>query len=180
MLFETCANMWKSTELTLPAQPNRCPLGAHLVLQPVSPPPHVHVPGVGVIEAALTQFAVEADHSAFLIAHLRQRARLNAPTTGRPGSGRAPPSPEGRLPIYPAALCFQKSSSPPALLLPELPPTQQEACLVWLFCRRQNRKGAELVEPKLKLEHRRNAKTGLALQAPGKADYGHSRRGLRT
>ena len=62
------------------------PFGAHLVLQPVPPSPHVYVPGVGVIEAALTQLAVEADHPALLVAHLRHKARLS--TTCNP---HAPP-----------------------------------------------------------------------------------------
>ena len=64
-----------------PGRPeHRCPpapVRAHLVLQPVPPSPHVHVPGVGVIEAALTQLAVEADHPALLVAHLRHKAWLS-------------------------------------------------------------------------------------------------------
>lgn len=62
-------------------------LQAHLVLQPVPPPPHVHVPGVGVIEAALAQLAVEPDHFALAVAHLGHKAQL-----GIGPWGRAPPS----------------------------------------------------------------------------------------
>lgn len=51
---------------------------AHLVLQPVPPAPHVQVPGIGVVEAALTQRAVEPGHSAFLVAHLTHKAQLSA------------------------------------------------------------------------------------------------------
>lgn len=71
------------------------PVGAHLVLQPVPASPHVHVPGVGVVEAALTQLAAEADHPALLVAHLRHKAWLSTtcnphgPCTAGLGSNRS-------------------------------------------------------------------------------------------
>lgn len=71
-------------------------LQAHLVLQPVPPPPHVHVPGVGVIEAALAQPAVEPDHFALAVAHLRHKAQLSM----APGEGRLPPPSEGTEPSW--------------------------------------------------------------------------------
>ena len=43
----------------------------HLVLQPMSAAFQVHVLGVGVVEAALAQFAVEADHLPVVVADLR-------------------------------------------------------------------------------------------------------------
>lgn len=41
-----------------------------LVLQLVPPASHMRVPGIGVVEAALAQPAVEADHFALLAGHL--------------------------------------------------------------------------------------------------------------
>lgn len=46
---------------------------AHLVLQLVPPASHMRVPGIGVVEAALAQPAVEADHFALLAGHLRHK-----------------------------------------------------------------------------------------------------------
>lgn len=45
---------------------------ADLVLQAVSPPLQVHLLGVGVVEAALTQLAVEADDLALVVADLEE------------------------------------------------------------------------------------------------------------
>lgn len=55
------------------------PSPAHLVLQPVPPAPHVRVPGGGVPDTALAQAALEPDHFAFLVAHLRHSALLSRP-----------------------------------------------------------------------------------------------------
>lgn len=53
------------------------PSPAYLVLQPVPPAPQVRVPGRGVPDAALAQAAVEPDHLASLVAHLRHSALLS-------------------------------------------------------------------------------------------------------
>lgn len=44
----------------------------YLVLQPVAAALQVHLLGVGVVEAALAQFAVEADDFALVVANLQQ------------------------------------------------------------------------------------------------------------
>lgn len=166
-----------------PARPTRRPLQAHLILQPVPPPPHVHVPGIGVIEAALAQLAVESDHSALLVAHLRHKARLSAahgPHASGLGSSRAPPSPRAIqagcwFPACPAVYTFkgvalhQRALPGPAPLChhrPVLPSPAPPS----RGCHQTGRKpawcgyfagdkteGAELGEQKHEHEHGRNA-----------------------
>lgn len=62
------------TESRDPAE-QLCPGVRHLVLQPVAAALQVHLLGVGVVEAALAQLAVEADDFALVVAHLQQEGR---------------------------------------------------------------------------------------------------------
>lgn len=89
---ETRDREWEVRQVT-PSRSSADPCRAHLILQPVAPPPHVHLSGIVVVEAALTQLAVEPDHFALVVAHLTHKAQLRGASLRPPRVLRLPELP---------------------------------------------------------------------------------------